>query len=154
MPCISLCEWQVVNVVSFQFAVVNINIPRLSDGEPKGVKVLPHSTSGYYETFDARLDEDGQTLYHYTGGGHREAEATSTDTEALKDGFMTVTALRCDMTDFEKEFQALLKELGDDAERMPKNLSRLVYTHGVLIGIKIGTELLDIAKQIIDKKGE
>ena len=58
------------------------------------------------------------------------------------------------MTDVEKEFQALLKELGEDAERMPKNLSRLIYTHGVLIGVKIGTELLDIAKQIIDKKGD
>ena len=58
------------------------------------------------------------------------------------------------MTDVEKEFQALLKELGEDAERMPKNLSRLIYTHGVLIGIKIGAELLDIAKQIIDKKGD
>ena len=58
------------------------------------------------------------------------------------------------MIDAEKEFKALLKELGDDAERMPKNLSRLVYTHGVLIGIKIGTELLDVVKQIIDKKGD
>ena len=58
------------------------------------------------------------------------------------------------MTDVEKEFQTLLKELGEDAERMPKNLRRLVYTHGVLIGIKIGTELLDVAKQIIVKKGD
>ena len=58
------------------------------------------------------------------------------------------------MIDPEKEFQKLLKELGEDAERMPKNLSRLVYTHGVLIGIRIGTELLDMAKQIIDKKGD
>ena len=58
------------------------------------------------------------------------------------------------MTDPEKEFQKFLKELGEDADRIPKNLRRLVYTHGVLIGVKIGTELLDIAKQIIDKKGD
>ena len=61
------------------------------------------------------------------------------------------------MTDVEKEFQALLKELGDDAGRMPKNLARLVYTHGVLIGIKSygdaltklnnTSQLLDIAKK-------
>lgn len=65
------------------------------------------------------------------------------------------------MTEFEKEYQALLEELGDDAERMPKNLGRLIYTHGVIIGIKIGTdaiselnhtaELLDVAKQILEK---
>ena len=58
------------------------------------------------------------------------------------------------MTDVEEEFQALLKELGADADRMPKNLTRLVYTHAVLIGIKIGIELLDTAKQIIEKKGD
>ena len=58
------------------------------------------------------------------------------------------------MIDVEKEFQALLKELGADADRMPKNLTRLVYTHAVLIGIKIGIELLDTAKQIIEKKGD
>ena len=58
------------------------------------------------------------------------------------------------MTDAEEEFQALLKELGEDADRMPKNLRRLVYTHGVLIGIRIGIELLDTAKQIIEKKGD
>ena len=57
------------------------------------------------------------------------------------------------MTDAEKEFQALLKQIGEDAERMPKNLSRLIYTHGVLIGVKIGTELLDIVKEIT-KKGD
>ena len=58
------------------------------------------------------------------------------------------------MIDAEKEFQVLLKELGDDADRMPKNLTRLVYTHAVLIGIKIGIELLDTANQIIEKKGD
>ena len=52
------------------------------------------------------------------------------------------------MTDPETEFQALLKDLGEDAERMPKNLSRLVYTHEVLIGIQIGTELHNIAIQL------
>ena len=58
------------------------------------------------------------------------------------------------MIDAEKEFQALLKELGDDADRMPKNLARLIYTHAVLIGIKIGIELLDIVKQITEKRGD
>ena len=58
------------------------------------------------------------------------------------------------MIDVEKEFQALLKELGTDAERMPKNLTRLVYTHAVLIGIKIGIKLLDIVKQITEKRGD
>jgi len=66
------------------------------------------------------------------------------------------------MIDVEEQFHALLKELGDDAERMPKNLSRLVYTHGVIIGIKIGTEavarlndtaeLLDVAKKILERR--
>ena len=65
------------------------------------------------------------------------------------------------MIDVEGQFQALLRELGPDGKIVPKNLSRLIYTHGVIIGIKIGTEalsklndtaeLLEIAKKIIEK---
>ncbi|HEC61518.1 MAG TPA: hypothetical protein ENI27_04620 [bacterium] len=65
------------------------------------------------------------------------------------------------MTDVEEQFQALLKELGADAERVPKNLGRLIHLQGVIIGIKIGTEalarlndtaeLLDVAKKLLEK---
>jgi 5'-nucleotidase len=82
-------------------SVININIPMLSKGEPKGVKVVGQSTSGYHEHYTTRRNEHGQTVYQLGGGNHRDDEAACTDTTALIEGFITVTALHFDMTDHE-----------------------------------------------------
>jgi 5'-nucleotidase len=76
--------------------VVNINIPRLSQGEPKGVRVVPQSTNGFYEYYVPQRD-DPQTVFQLASGLHR-TEETPTDTMALWEGFITVTPLRPDMT--------------------------------------------------------
>ena len=78
--------------------VINVNIPRLSKGKPKGVKVVSHSVNGYDESYATGKDEHGQTLYYYTGGKHRDKDDI-TDTTSLIDGFITVTALKFDMND-------------------------------------------------------
>ena len=78
--------------------VININTPKLSNGTPKGVKVVPHSTKGYDESYTTDKNEQGQTVYYYTGGPHRDKDAI-TDTTSLIDGYITVTALHFDMTD-------------------------------------------------------
>ena len=80
--------------------VININIPKLSLGIPKGVKVVPHSTRGYDESYVTEQNDKGQTVYYYTGGPHRDKDAVI-DTTSLIDGFITVTALHFDMTDIE-----------------------------------------------------
>ena len=51
------------------------------------------------------------------------------------------------MIDVEEEYQKLLKELGEDANRMPKNLRRLFYMQGVLTGI----QLLDSVQKLQEK---
>jgi 5'-nucleotidase len=81
--------------------VININIPQLSKGEPKGVKVVPQSTEGLHEHYIRQKNEQGQTVYKLAGGLHR-AENTTTDTTALAEGFITITALAHDMTNHEK----------------------------------------------------
>jgi len=80
-------------------SVININIPMLSKGEPKGVKVVGQSTSGYHEHYTTGCNERGQTVYQLGGGNHRDEKSACTDTTALIDGFITVTALHFDMTD-------------------------------------------------------
>ena len=45
--------------VSFP-GVVNINIPQLSRGEPKGIKVVPQSTMGFDEHFTKKQSDTGQ----------------------------------------------------------------------------------------------
>ena len=84
--------------------VVNINIPQLSKGKPKGVKVVPQSTGGLYEHYVVQKNDQGQTLFQLTGGDHR-AETAPTDTTALTEGYITVTALDPDMTNHERTAQ-------------------------------------------------
>lgn len=79
--------------------VININIPRLSVGKPRGIKVVPQSTMGFEEYFVKKQSNTGQTLYQLAGGDHRDTDIPS-DTLVLADGFITVTALGFDMTDY------------------------------------------------------
>lgn len=81
--------------------VININIPRLSEGEPKGVCVVPQATGGFNEYYIPKKDGRATTLYQLAGGDHRP-EDDPADTTALAEGFITVTALLADMTDHAK----------------------------------------------------
>jgi 5'-nucleotidase len=79
--------------------VASINIPQLSKGPPKGVRVVPQSTRGFEESY-ARQDNNGQASFRLTGGTHRDdRNGCNTDTLALEAGYITVTALRSDLTD-------------------------------------------------------
>lgn len=93
-------------------AVVNINIPMLSKGKPKGVKVVPHSVNSYDETYIKTVGENGQTVYRYATGKHRDK--TVTDTTAVLDGYITLTSLHFDMTDREenKKLEKIHLDLG------------------------------------------
>jgi len=84
--------------------VININIPQLSRGEPKGVKVVPQSSQGFDEYYVPQKNEQGQTVFQLTGIQHLIDDAP-TDTASLELGFITVTALASDMTDHEKTRQ-------------------------------------------------
>jgi 5'-nucleotidase len=81
--------------------VMNINVPLLSRGRPKGVRVVPQATSGFHEYYIPRANGSQELVFQLAGGRHRE-EKTPADTTALAEGFITVTALRPDMTDHEK----------------------------------------------------
>jgi len=87
--------------------VININIPQLSKGEPKGIRVVPQSTEGFHEHYIRQKNEQGQTTFQLAGGLHR-AEQTPTDTTSLAEGFMTITALAPDMTNHAKTRQLKL----------------------------------------------
>lgn len=79
--------------------VYNVNIPLLSEGVAKGVKVVAHSMNGFYEEYVSSKDEDGQTTYLYTSGKPNDDGLAAMDTTALMDGFITVTPLRLNMND-------------------------------------------------------
>jgi len=84
--------------------VININIPQLSKGEPKGIKVVPQSSKGFDEYYIRQKNEQGQTVFQLAGGPHR-TDDSPTDTTSLVEGFITITALAPDMTNYEKTRQ-------------------------------------------------
>jgi len=81
--------------------VININIPQLSKGPPKGLKVVPQSTGGFDEHYLNQKNDQGQTLFQLTLGPHR-IEKPVTDITSLVEGFITITALNPDMTNHPK----------------------------------------------------
>ena len=81
--------------------VININIPQLSKGEPKGVRIVPQSSKGFDEYYIRRKNEQGQTVYQLAGNSH-SVDGAPTDATSLEDGYITITALAPDMTDYQK----------------------------------------------------
>ena len=84
-------------------AVFNINIPQLSDAEPKGVKVVGHSMKGFDEKYVTVKDEKSQDAFQYTSGKPHDSKDAEIDTRALLDGFITITPLRLDMNDSSRQ---------------------------------------------------
>ncbi|MHC4265338.1 MAG: 5'/3'-nucleotidase SurE [Planctomycetota bacterium] len=84
--------------------VININIPLLSKGEPKGIQLVPQSCKGFYEYFIPQKNEQGQTVFQLAGHPHL-VEESLTDIIALEEGYITITALASDMTNHDRTEQ-------------------------------------------------
>jgi len=96
--------------------VININIPQLSMGLPRGVRVVPQSIEGFHERYTREKNEQGQTLFQLVGGPHRDDSEKNgpTDTTSIVDGFITITALAPGMTDYERTLQLEQKQWETD----------------------------------------
>lgn len=78
--------------------LLNINIPDLSHGRPKGVKVVGQSIRKMDEVYERRDGPGGSTQYYlegYFGDLNDEAE---TDLKAIVGGYVSVTPLHVDLT--------------------------------------------------------
>jgi 5'-nucleotidase len=91
--------------------VININIPQLSKGEPKGVRIVPQSSKGFDEYYIRQKNEQGQTVFQLAGTCHT-VDGEPTDTASLEEGYITITVLARDMTDHRKTHE-LEKHLGE-----------------------------------------
>jgi len=94
--------------------VININIPPLSKGNPKGVRVAAQSNKGFDEYYIRQNNEQGQTVFQLAGSdSHTASEPPDlTDTTSLAEGYITITSLKADMTDHKKmqKLQKLFNE--------------------------------------------
>jgi 5'-nucleotidase len=95
------CEQILKKLVPLQSGyVVNVNLPQLSLGAPKGIRVVPQSTEGFHEYYESRGCDQGLPAFQLAGGLHRD-EDSYVDTKSLAEGYITITALAPGMTDFE-----------------------------------------------------
>ena len=89
--------------------VINVNIPQLSRGEPKGVRVVPQSSKGFDEYYIPQENEQGQTVFQLAGE-HHPADGIHADSTSLLEGYITITALAPDMTDHKRTQELMNKK--------------------------------------------
>ncbi|MBU0691935.1 5'/3'-nucleotidase SurE [bacterium] len=77
--------------------LLNINVPALPPEQIKGVKVARQGRARFQETFIERDDPRGRRYYWMDGDKVAHAE-TDTDGAALKQGYISVTPIRLDLT--------------------------------------------------------
>jgi 5'-nucleotidase len=84
--------------------VININVPKLSAGGPRGVRVVAQSTNPLAERYIRQNDQERRILYKLKSVLSHEGGrcGPATDAAALPEGYVTVTALAADMTDHVK----------------------------------------------------
>ena len=90
--------------------LLNINVPDLAKGPPKGVKVCPQGMKGWREGWEKRTDPRGRTYYWMIGNLEPEAVGVDSDVASLADRYVTVTPLRFDLTDHSR--MAEIREWG------------------------------------------
>jgi 5'-nucleotidase len=77
----------------------NVNIPDLSKGDPKGVRVVEQGLAFYKECYEARVDPRGRMYYWLLPDQLGPEGAIDSDLEALADQYISVTPLQFDLTD-------------------------------------------------------
>ncbi len=80
---------------------LNVNIPYLAEDKIKGILVTRQGLRVYRDRLDRRLDPRGRPYYWIGGEAPTGVPDEGTDFGALEDGYVSVTPLHLDLTDFE-----------------------------------------------------
>jgi len=81
-----------------QHTCLNVNIPRLKLDEIAGIKVARQAAATWEEDFDERKDPNGGTYYWLTGKFINLDDGDDTDEQALKENFVSIVPIQCDLT--------------------------------------------------------
>lgn len=80
--------------------IYNINVPYRPEGDYAGVMVTRQGVRIYRDMLEKRLDPRGRPYYWIAGDPPSGVMEEGTDFGALKQGYVSVTPLKMDMTDF------------------------------------------------------
>ena len=99
-----LCRWVLDQLLAGGLGkgdLLNVNIPPLAAGRPKGIRVVPQSTAGMEDEYIGDTDASGAERYKL-GDQYSFQHQADSDVEALNEGFITVTPLHVDMTNHDR----------------------------------------------------
>ena len=85
---------------------LNVNAPNCPRSEVKGVRVVPQGRRRYTHRVTPSVDQFGAPIY-WIGGEVLPIDQSNTDVTAVADGYISVTPLSIDLTDY-----VLLEKLG------------------------------------------
>jgi 5'-nucleotidase len=89
-----------------QRTFLNLNVPT---GRPKGIRITVQAKRNHVTVVDQRIDPRGQAYYWIEEGQNDWEPHDRSDYQAVRDGFISVTHLQTDLTDYNA--LALLDEL-------------------------------------------
>ncbi|PZD77764.1 5'/3'-nucleotidase SurE [Mesonia sp. K7] len=78
--------------------VLNVNIPKLTEKQMKGIKVCRQAKAHWVEKFDKRTNPQGRDYYWLTGEFVNEDKGEDTDEWALENGYVSVVPVQFDLT--------------------------------------------------------
>lgn len=82
-----------------QGILLNINVPPNYNG--RGSRITRLARRRYIECFDKRTDPRGKTYFWMAGQPHNlDEDDPETDAAAIKDGYISITPLHLDLTDY------------------------------------------------------
>ncbi len=79
--------------------LLNVNIPNIPKDKIKGVKITKQFSGDFDEHYEKRTDPRGIAYYWLAGTGWPKEDVIGTDMHALKDGYISITPLRYNLTD-------------------------------------------------------
>lgn len=82
--------------------LLNINIPAIPLSQIRGIKITKQHVMGFDECFDRHTDPNGQTFYWLAGNSKPAFCEQGTDIAAIKEGFISITPLRFDLTNHDE----------------------------------------------------
>ncbi|MHC4441420.1 MAG: 5'/3'-nucleotidase SurE [Planctomycetota bacterium] len=97
--------------------LINVNIPDLTEGDPRGIRLVPQATRTLEERFVRHLAPDGCDYYWLTPGQFKHSsDDAHSDLDAIDDRYVAVTPLHFDLTHYQqlKELQQHHWKLGFD----------------------------------------
>ena len=78
--------------------VLNVNFPKVSDENLKGVKVCRQANARWQEQFDKRQSPQGRDYYWLSGEFINQDEGRETDVEALEENYVSIVPVKFDLT--------------------------------------------------------